>query len=127
MIERRKFPRFEFSNPLAYKICSKDTISKLLQGYTTNLSASGLLCNIKDRVHPNDLLWMSFDRGRLSLFEELEKRSFIYQNGIIGKVVRVDNKNDGSFDVGVCFLTREEKNLSNIFPKVKYLGIENGP
>jgi len=123
-IERREFPRFEFLNPLAYKICSKNTITKMLEGYTTNLSASGLLCNIKDPVHTNDLLWLSFDRGRLSVFEELEKRSFIYQNGIIGKVVRVDHKSDGSFDVGVCFVTREEKNLSNIFPKVKFLGIE---
>ena len=33
----------------------------------------------------------------------------IYQNGIIGKVVRTEVRPDGSCEVGVQFITREEK------------------
>jgi len=109
--ERREFVRLDSSTPLAYKICKKETISKLLQGYTSNVSSAGLLCNVKETVSPEDILWLSFDRGILSICEELEKRVFIYQNGIIGKVVRVEAKGWNNFDIGVKFITREEQGI----------------
>jgi len=110
--ERREFIRLDYSTPIAYKICKKETISKLLEGYTSNISSSGLLCNVKETVSPEDILWLSFDRGVLSICEEIEKRIFIYQNGIIGKVVRVEEKGFDNFDVGIKFITREEQDLT---------------
>lgn len=109
--ERREFLRLDYSTPLAYKICKKETITKLLEGYTSNVSAAGLFCNVKETVNTEDIIWLSFDRGVLSICEELEKRVFIYQNGIIGKVVRVEEKGYDNFDVGVKFITREEQDL----------------
>jgi hypothetical protein len=114
-VEHREFERLDHRSPLAYKICNQDTIGKLLQGYTADISRSGLLCNIKDRVSQNDILWLSFDKPTLNIFEEMEKRSLIYQKGIIGKVVRIEEKTDSTFDVGVQFITREEKNPINIY------------
>ena len=35
----------------------------LLQGYTVNVSQAGLLCNIKERVNLEDILWLSFIRA----------------------------------------------------------------
>lgn len=107
--ERREFARIEHITPLAYKVCREDTVNKLLQGYTSDISRSGLLCNIKDRVNKDDILWLSFDRSTLAMVEEMERHSFIYQNGIIGRVVRIEDKEDQSYDVGVRFITREEK------------------
>ncbi len=49
--ERRKFPRLEFSTPLAYKVCKPEIIEKLLEGYTSDVSPAGLLCNIKLKVN----------------------------------------------------------------------------
>ena len=118
--ERRQFTRLEIATPVAYKVCKEETISKLLEGYTSNISQAGLLCNLKDRVNKNDILWLSFERSVLNMFEELEKRSLIYQNGIVGKVVRTAQKSDNTYDVGVCFITREEKNLTHIYPKVHF-------
>jgi len=109
--ERREFIRLDYSTPLAYKICKKETISKLLEGYTSNISSAGLLCNVKETVNTEDIIWLSFDRGVLSICAELEKRVFIYQNGIIAKVVRVEEKGDANFDVGVKFITRQEQDL----------------
>lgn len=119
--ERRKFVRLNYLTPLAYKVCKKSTITKLLNGYTSNISQSGLLCNIKDKVKKNDIMWISFNRDMLSICTDLEASSMIYQNGIIGKVIRTEHKRNGTYDVGIQFITRKEKNLSNIYPKVYFL------
>ncbi|MCU0651730.1 MAG: PilZ domain-containing protein [Candidatus Omnitrophica bacterium] len=118
--ERRKFIRLDYIAPLGCKICSEQTMNKLLQGYTADVSEAGLLCNIREQVKINDILWLAFDRGALSICSDIEKRALIYQNGIIGKVARIDQKEDSSFNVGVNFITREEKNLSNIYPKIHF-------
>lgn len=119
--ERRKFVRLDYITPLAFKICSKDTVSKLLQGYTSNISEAGLLCKINQKVNKDDILWLSFDRSVLTVCEEVEKKSLIYQNGVIGKVVRVEAKQKDAYTIGIQFITREEKNLTNIYPKVYFL------
>lgn len=119
-LEKREFLRLDYLSPLAYKVCKQETISKLLEGYTVNISEAGLLCNIKDKVNLEDILWLSFDKGILIICEEIESRSLIYQNGIIGKVVRIENNKNGTFSVAVRFITREEKNLTNIYPKIHF-------
>ena len=116
-IERRKFVRVNHDAHLDYKVCKKETIYKLLQGYTSNVSEAGLLCNIKDKVSKNDLLWLSFSRDILEVCETLEKKSLIYQKGIVGRVVRIKHKEDDTYDIGVRFLTREEKDRRVSFLK----------
>jgi hypothetical protein len=105
---RREFMRLDCASPLAYKVCKEETLSKILEGYTVNISEAGLLCSLKDKVRLKDVLWLSFDKSVLFTCEQIEKRSLIYQNGVIGRVVRIDDRDNGTFDVGVRFLTREE-------------------
>ncbi|MDD2751915.1 MAG: PilZ domain-containing protein [Candidatus Omnitrophica bacterium] len=119
--DRRKFMRLDFVAPLAFKICKKKTISKILEGYTANISQTGILCNIGEKVSKGDILWLAFDKGTLSMCEEIERQSLIYQNGIIGKVVRIESKGSKNFSVGIQFITREEKNLSHIYPKIHFV------
>jgi hypothetical protein len=119
--ERRHFVRLDYATPLEFKVCKKKTISKLLFGYTSDISQAGLLCTINDKVNKNDILWLSFDRSTLVICEELEKRILIYQNGIIGKVVWIDSKNHDVYVVGIKFITREEKNSTHIYPKIYFL------
>ena len=114
--EKRESIRIDFCKPLAYKVCKQETLSRLLEGYTVNVSEAGLLCNIKDAVNMQDILWLSFDRNVLVVCEEIEHHSLIYQNGVIGKVVRVDGRDNGTFDVGLKFLTREEKSSARLLP-----------
>jgi hypothetical protein len=113
--ERRLFQRINYATPLAYKVCNKDTVSKLLEGYTSNISQAGILCNIKEQVNQDDILWLSFNRETLEICEELEKRALIYQKGVLGKVVRIEPRGSLNFDVGIKFITREEKSWSNVF------------
>ncbi|MFH0913349.1 MAG: PilZ domain-containing protein [Candidatus Omnitrophota bacterium] len=118
--ERRRFIRLNYVTPLAYKVCKEETIHKLLEGYTSDISPSGLLCTIKEKVKLDDTLWLSFDRDTLTICQDLEKRSLIYQNGIIGKVVRMEDKADGTYEAGIRFITREEKDLTHIYPKIYF-------
>lgn len=119
--ERREFVRLDYVTPLDFKVCKKETIFNLLTGYTSDISQAGLLCKIKEKVNINDILWLSFNRATLSICEELEKRILIYQNGIIGKVVWIECKNHDNYVVGVKFITREEKNLTHIYPKIHFI------
>ncbi|MCM8801566.1 MAG: PilZ domain-containing protein [Candidatus Omnitrophica bacterium] len=119
--ERRRFTRIDYAVPLDYRICKRSTIQKLLQGYTSNISEAGIMCQINQKVKPNDLLWLSFNRNTLSICEQLEKNCFIYQSGIIGKVVWVKKKTKDKYNVGLRFITRQEKNLTNIYPKFYFL------
>lgn len=119
--ERREFVRLDYFTPLAYKVCKKSTLSKLLQGYTSDISQAGMCCNIQENVLKDNILWLSFDRGVLNICREIENRCLIYQNGVLGKVVWSKRQFNQTFDIGIKFLTREEKNLSNIYPKAYFL------
>ncbi|MFA5090400.1 MAG: PilZ domain-containing protein [Candidatus Omnitrophota bacterium] len=114
--DRRRFIRLDYIAPLAYKICKEETLTRLLQGYTANISEAGILCNIDEKVNVGDVLWLSFDRGTLTICEELERRSLIYQNGVIGKVARLQDNKNGTYNVGIQFITREEKNITSYLP-----------
>ena len=115
-MERRQAERVDYVVPLSYKVCKEETISKLLEGYTSNVSPQGLLCNIKDRVNPDSVLWLMFDRDTLDFCSRLEKSSLVYQKGILGKVIRVQDGRNGTYDVGIRFITREEKDIRHWKP-----------
>ena len=120
--ERRRFIRLDYTAPLAYKVCKRSTINQILKGYSVNISQSGMLCKLREKVRKGDIIWLAFDKNALSVCKEIEKSCFIYQNGIIGKVVRVERKKfNNAFCVGVQFITPEEINLTNIYPKVHFL------
>jgi len=119
--ERRRFFRLDYVSPLAYKVCKEETISKLLAGYTSNVSQSGLLCNIRERVNKDDILWLCFDKDTLDICTDMEKRCLVYQSGVVGKVVRIEHRSDNTFNVGIQFITREEKNFSHIYPKIYFI------
>ncbi len=118
--ERREFVRIEYDSPLSFKVCKSETIKKILQGYISNISQSGILCSIREKVSENDILWLSFDRQALNICSELEKRALIYQNGVIGKVVRVEATGGGMYDLGIRFVTREEESSTHIYPPIKF-------
>jgi hypothetical protein len=118
--DRRSFARLEYSVPLNFKVCSKDTISRLCAGYSVNISQSGIFCNIAEKVNTDDILWLSFDRATLDFCRELEKSALIYQSGIIGNVTRVEAEDTGGYKIGVRFITRQEKDSGNIYPWIHF-------
>lgn len=115
--ERREYLRLSYRKPLMYKVCKKTTLSKILQGYTRNISSSGLMCNLSEKVPEGDILWLRLDSGALELCKEIEDKSVIIQQGVLGKVVWQKKLEDSSYDTGVRFLTRQEKPVPGLIFK----------
>lgn len=113
--ERRLSTRIDCQTPLGFKVCKEETISKLMEGYTSNISSDGMRCVISEEVPLGSTLWLKLDADALSLCEEIEHKVVIVQHGVLGKVIWAEKMNDKNYDVGLRFITREEKIGFNFF------------
>ena len=108
--ERRATVRLTCQTPLIFKVCREDILSKLMEGYTQDVSRDGLRCTISNRVPKGCTLWLKLDRDALAMCEEVEKKAVILQQGILGKVVWIDKRADKNYEIGLQFIIREVKN-----------------
>ena len=115
--ERRNFFRINFKTPLEFRTYgserpSRKTGDSLKPATSRNISQTGILFKIQE--NPPDLssvLWMNMDIRTLHICQEIEKKAVTFNNGLLGKVVRVEeDPEDSAYDVGVCFLTQSERN-----------------
>lgn len=120
--ERRQFFRLHFNTPLQFKSYSAKektagTTQPVLRGNTQNISQSGVLFRTGERPPQlSSIVWMDLDIRTLKICQEIEERALIFNNGLLGKVVRVeeDEKQSDTYDVGVCFLTQDQKNSREV-------------
>ena len=122
--EKREFFRLKFETPLQFKSYSttqeqqtKQTSLSTASGVSQNISQSGIL--FQTNAAPpqlSSILWMRLDLRTLKVCQEIEKRAIIFNEGLLGKVVRVeeDTQNQNLYDVGVCFLTQDQKNSREV-------------
>jgi hypothetical protein len=114
--ERREFFRVPFRSSVKYKAYDNTAST----GTTRNVSQSGILFQT-ERNPPklSSLVWLNLDIRTLKICQEIESRALILNDGILGKVVRVEEDLDSlnSYDVGICFLRKDEQNN----PEVKEL------
>jgi len=108
-LERRLAVRISCQTPLTFKVCKEKTVSKILHGYTKDISPGGIQCSITQEVPLGCTLWLKLDQDALTLCEEIDKRTVILQQGVLGKVVWVNKIEDNNFDIGLQFITKEEK------------------
>jgi c-di-GMP-binding flagellar brake protein YcgR len=106
--ERREFFRLNYSQPLQYRTAGpiKETAAS-----SRNISQTGILFRTETRPPEiSSLLWLDLDIRTLKICQEIEGKALIFNNGLIGKVVRVEEDAEAanSFDVGVCFLRKDE-------------------
>ena len=113
--ERRDFFRLKFNNPVQYRAYS-DTQEKTSKtpsaGTSQDISSAGILFQTENR--PPDLssiLWLNLDYRMLKICQEIDSRALIFNGGVLGRVVRVEenHENTNAYDVGVCFLTQDQK------------------
>ena len=114
---RREFFRLKFSAPVRFKTCHtdvKESSSSDAAGVSQNISQSGILFQTSE-IPPqlSSILWMDLDLRTLKICREIEDRALIVNNGLVGKVVRVE-EGEKNYDIGVCFLTQEEKSSSDV-------------
>ena len=106
-VERREFFRLNFKTPLKFKAYSE----KGSVGSSRNISQSGILFQTEEAPKLSSLLWLNLDIRTLKICQEIEARALVINSGLVGKVVRVeeDPNSDNAYDVGVCFVKKDEQ------------------
>ena len=117
--DRREFFRLKFSAPLEYKAYDQaaEQASSSAFGRTDNISQSGILFQTEGRPPQlSSIVWMNLDMRTLKICQEIESKALIFNNGVIGKVVRVeeDPETGKTYDVGVCFLKKDQRDSRDV-------------
>ena len=122
--ERREFFRLSYTSPIQFKFYDVKNLQKSapstsgpLEGNTRNISQSGVLFQTDDNPPSlSAIIWMNLDIRTLKICQEIESRALIFNNGVLGKVVRVeeDAENNNSYDIGVCFLKKDQKDSRDV-------------
>ena len=117
--ERREFFRLNFKAPVRYKnYTDSETGSKpgeVFKGTTQNISQSGVLFETETVPPISSILWLNLDIRTIKICQEIEQRALVFKEGLLGRVVRIEeNPVKKTYDVGVCFLTQNEKSSKEV-------------
>ena len=119
--ERREFFRLNFKSPVEYKDLHTSTA---VEATTRNISQNGVLFQTEENPPIlSSLVWMNLDMRTLKICQEIEAKALIFNNGVLGKVVRVEEgtENNNAYDVGVCFLRKEQRDSAEIREAIGHL------
>lgn len=119
-LERRDFFRLKFTNPVQFKAYSErggahrpEGQAQIAEtGASRDISSAGILFHTINRPPElSSILWLSLDYRMLKICQEIDHRALILNEGLLGRVVRVEEDPDdtSAYDVGVCFLTKDQK------------------
>lgn len=119
--EKREFFRYRYSKPAQFKEVSGsgDAVSDLARAITKNLSASGMLFTSEYPPRLSSIIVLDIDYRTSLLCEEIEGRALILNNKLLGKVVRIEDNDNGSYDIGVAFIKKSENLPDNIISLIK--------
>lgn len=115
--EKREFLRIDYNKPLTYRIINKpedkDLASKFMTAVSKNLSASGILfiSNVAKIPEIASLVVLDLDYKTAGVCQEIEDKALILDNKIIGRVVRIEDNEDDTCEIGVAFVKRSEPML----------------
>ncbi len=116
--DRREFFRVIHKTPLKFKIYKGDKLSKKAEIVSKNISPSGLLFRTYSEldIPPiGSMVWVQLDDKMLNICEEIENDLIMKDEGLFGRVVRISEGEPGkSYDIGVCFLRRQNMDDSDI-------------
>jgi len=119
--DRREFFRYTCEKPVQYKILpsndKKNPASKFISGVSKNLSASGMMFTSNLIPDISSIVTLKLDYRTTNICCEIEENALVVDNILVGKVVLIEDNDDGSYNVGVAFL----KKTSEIPAEIKNL------
>lgn len=111
--EKREFFRYSHEKPVQYKVLGssdKGTAgSDFIDAVSKNLSASGVLFTSNYLPKISSIVAIDLDYRTSRVCQEIEDRAMIVDNKMVGKIVRIEENDDGAYDVGVAFVKKSEK------------------
>jgi len=113
---RRAYPRVPYVRPLKYIICTKKSHDDVRIGDSCNLSQGGMLFEAHQETPPiSSVIAFETDLDWLSKCIDVENKLLCLGSALLGKVVRViRNKTAEHFEIGVSFITHEERQRADV-------------
>jgi len=118
--EKREFLRYDYTKPIAYLTLSEakntNAASRILTAISKNLSAAGILFTARVDKLPgiSSVLAMDLDYRTTGVCKEIEECALILKNRLIGRVVRIEDNEDGTCGVGVAFIKKSDNLTEDI-------------
>ena len=123
--ERRDFFRLKLNSPVQFKTYPNRIGAQIADDASSkDISSAGILFQTTSRPPElSSILWLNLDYRMLSICQELDRRALICSEGILGRVVRVeeDPENNNAYDIGVCFFTKEQQSLRDVQKAIEEL------
>lgn len=109
-IEKREFFRHDCSKPVIFKILlsprHSESVTKMVSGMSKNLSVSGILFQSTLLPEISSILELEMDYRTMNICQEIEENAMMIGNKLIGKVVRIEETEDGRYNIGVAFIKK---------------------
>ncbi len=116
--DKREFFRYKHEKPVSDKVVypskESDLASKFINAVGKNLSVSGILFTSKFIPDISSVIILDLDFRTSRICQEIEERALIIKDKLVGKVVRIEINDDGTYNVGVAFVKKTEKLPDNI-------------
>lgn len=108
--EKREFFRYRHEKPAHFTEIDKNehTLSDIVDAITKNLSACGVLFTSQYPPRLSSIIILDLDYRTSRICEEIEDRALILNDKLFGKVVRIEDNDDGSYDIGVAFIRKSD-------------------
>lgn len=105
---KREFFRHRHENPVDFKevSCHDGSIPELAKAITKDLSASGILFTSTSHPRMSSIIAIDVDYRTSILCEEIEMNALILNNKLFGKVVRIEDNDNGTYDIGIAFIKK---------------------
>lgn len=109
--ERREYFRLDYRHPVKFKMLDGEGSGSVRLGTTANVSETGVLFSSSVLPKIASILWMDMDLRTLKICKEIEKRAVVYEKGLLGRVVRLEeDPATDTYNIGVCFVTQDASN-----------------
>jgi hypothetical protein len=120
-MNKREFFRYRHEQPAQFKeVMPKNReVSDIVGAVTKNLSASGMLFTSEYPPRLSSVIVLDVDYRTTRLCEEIEEHALILNNRLLGKVVRIEDNDNGSYDIGVAFIKKSDNLPEDIITLVK--------
>ncbi len=119
--DRREFFRYAHEKQASFKEISgfDCAVSHIVKAITKNLSAAGMLFTSQYPPRLSSIIVLDVDYRTSRICAEIEEHALIVDNRLVGKVVRIEDNDNGSYDVGVAFIKKSESLPENIRAIIK--------
>ncbi len=119
--EKREFFRYRHEKPASFKEItgSSHAVSDLGERPLTKDQRFGMLFTSEYTVTLSSIIVLDVDYRTSRLCEEIEGRALILNNKLLGKVVRIEDNDNGSYDIGVAFIKKSENLPQDVLTVIK--------